>query len=107
MRHAWAGMIETYLREREPLAMVLVLVDAEIGPTKLDAQMLDWLRAEALPHTIVATKLDKVKSSQRPKRRKELADGCQLEPADIVWTSAAKGVGLDDLRSLVLLWLTT
>jgi GTP-binding protein len=107
MRHAWAGMIETYLRDREPLAMVLVLVDAEIGPTKLDGQMLDWLRAEALPHTIVATKLDKVKSSQRPRRRKELAAGCQLEPGDIVWTSASKGSGLDDLRSLVLLWLTT
>lgn len=105
-RHAWAGMIETYLLEREPLVMVAVLVDAEVGPTKLDAQMLDWLRAEALPHSVVATKLDKVKSSQRPKRKKELAAGCQLEVGDIIWTSTTKDIGLDALRDLVRLWLT-
>ena len=105
-RHAWAGMIERYLLEREPLAMVLVLVDAEVGPTKLDLQMLDWLRANVLPHTVIATKLDKVKSSQRPRRKKELAAGCQLEPDDIVWTSASKNIGLDQLRDLTRLWLT-
>lgn len=106
-RHAWAGMIERYLLEREPLEMVMVLVDAEVGPTKLDAQMLDWLRAEALPHSVVATKLDKVRSSQRPRRKKELAAGCQLEVGDIVWTSTTKDIGLDALRSLVKLWLST
>jgi GTP-binding protein len=107
MRRAWAGMIETYLREREPLAMVLVLVDGEVGPTKLDVQMLEWLRAEALPHTVVATKVDKVRSTQRPRRRRDLAAGCQLEPGDVVWTSAAKGIGVDELRRLVTLWLST
>ena len=100
-------MIERYLLEREPLEMVMVLVDAEVGPTKLDAQMLDWLRAETLPHSVVATKLDKVKSSQRPKRKKDLAAGCQLEVGDIVWTSTTKDIGLDALRSLVRLWLST
>jgi GTP-binding protein len=105
-RYAWAGMIEGYLLEREPLEMVLVLVDAEVGPTKLDAQMLDWLRSEALPHTVIATKLDKVKSSQRPRRKKELAAGCQLEVGDIVWTSTTKDIGLDTLRDLVRLWLS-
>jgi GTP-binding protein len=105
-RHAWAGMIERYLLEREPLAMVLVLVDAEVGPTPLDAQMLGWLREHVLPHTVVATKLDKVRSSRRPKRKQELATGCQLEVDDVVWTSASKGIGIDELRSLVRLWLT-
>lgn len=106
MRRAWAGMIERYLLERDPLAMILVLVDAEVGPTKLDVQMLDWLRANPLPHTVVATKLDKVKSSQRPRRKNELAAGCQLEPGDIVWTSTYKSLGIDQLRDLIRLWLT-
>ena len=105
-RESWGEMIERYLLEREELTMVLVLVDAEVGPTKLDAQMLDWLRAEALPHQIIATKLDKVKSNARPKRKKELAAGCQLEIDDIVWTSASKGAGIDQLRDLIRLWLT-
>jgi GTP-binding protein len=106
MRQSWGEMIERYLLEREELTMVLVLVDAEVGPTKLDAQMLEWLRAEALPHSVIATKLDKVKSNARPRRRKELASGCQLEVGDIVWTSASKGVGIDELRADIRLWLT-
>jgi len=105
-RQAWAGMIERYLLEREPLRMILVLVDAEIGPTNLDVQLLDWLRANPLPHSVIATKLDKVKSSRRPKRKQELAAGCQLEPGDIVWTSASKHLGIDELRDRIRLWLT-
>src|SRR5512140_2940257 len=44
-KSGWQRMIEDYLLEREELALVFVLVDGEIGPTKLDVQMLDWLRA--------------------------------------------------------------
>jgi GTP-binding protein len=104
-RAAWGRMIDDYLLHREQLAMVLVLVDGEIGPTKLDLQLLDWLRANTLPHSVIATKHDKVKSSQREKRKKELAAACNLEPSDVVWVSAAKGVGIDRLRDLVRLWL--
>jgi GTP-binding protein len=85
--------------------MVMVLVDGEIGPTPLDVQMLDWLRDRALPHTVVATKHDKVRASQREKRKRALAEGCRLDRGDVVWTSAAKGVGIDRLRDLLRLWL--
>jgi GTP-binding protein len=104
-RASWRGMIEGYLLGRDALAMVIVLVDGEIGPTTLDVQMLGWLRGHALPHTVVATKHDKVKASQREKRKRALAEGCDLERGDVVWTSAAKGVGIDRLRDLVRLWL--
>jgi GTP-binding protein len=104
-RASWQPMIERYLLEREALTMVLVLVDGEIGPTKLDAQMLDWLRTNALPHTVVATKHDKVRPAQRDKRKRELAALCMLEPSDVVWVSATKLTGVDRLRELVRLWL--
>jgi GTP-binding protein len=102
VKQGWQKMIEGYLLDREELANVFVLVDGEIGPTKLDVQMLDWLRANGIPHTVVATKHDKVKSAKRQTRKKDLAAGCMLEPGDIVWVSASKGVGIDTLRSLVL-----
>ncbi len=101
IRRDWPEMIEGYLLDREELAMVFVLVDGAIGPTPLDQQMLDWLRYNGIPHTVVATKADKVKSSKRPTRRKDLAAGCQLDPGDVVWVSAPKGDGIDRLRSLV------
>ena len=106
-RSQWKAMIDRYLLERAELSMVVALVDGEIGPTKLDVQLLEWLRAKALPHAVVATKHDKVKASQRSRRAKELAAGCQLAPSDIVWVSAAKGTGIDKLRGLVTLWLST
>jgi GTP-binding protein len=106
VRKDWPQMIEGYLLEREPLEMVFVLVDGEIGPTPLDVQMLDWLRENAVPHTVVATKTDKVKSSQRQRRKRELADGCRLDPGDVVSVSATKGAGLDELRALVRAHLT-
>lgn len=106
VRKDWPEMIEGYLLDREPLVMVFVLVDGEIGPTPLDTQVLDWLREEAVPHTVVATKIDKVRSSHRQRRRRELAAGCRLEPGDIVWVSAAKGINIDQLRALVVGHLT-
>jgi GTP-binding protein len=107
VRATWQPMIEGYLLERDQLEMVMVLVDGEIGPTKLDVQMLDWLRAHSIPHTVIATKHDKVKSSKRDNRKRELARGCMLEPGDVVWVSAAKNVGIDRLRDLVRSWLST
>jgi GTP-binding protein len=104
VRRGWPAMIEGYLLEREHLAMVFVLVDGEIGPTKLDTQMLDWLRYNGVPHTVVATKMDKVKSAKRATRRKELAAGCSLDLGDIVWVSSTKGDGIDTLRALVRDW---
>ena len=101
IRRDWPEMIEGYLLDREPLVMVFVLVDGEIGPTPLDRQMLAWLRENDVPHTVVATKTDKVKPAQRPRRKRELADGCDLDTGDVVWVSAAKGTNLDQLRSLV------
>ncbi len=105
VKRDWPEMIEGYLLERENLAMVFVLVDGAIGPTPLDVRMLDWLRYHGVPHTVVATKSDKVKSSKRATRRKQLAAGCQLDPGDIVWVSAPKGDGIDALRSLVRTWV--
>ncbi len=104
-REALGRLVESYLLARDELAMVAVLVDGEIGPTPLDVSMLEWLRAEALPHSVVATKDDKVKSAARERRKRDLAAGCSLERGDITWVSASKGVGIDELRDRVRLWL--
>jgi GTP-binding protein len=105
IKRDWPEMIEGYLLQRGNLSMVFVLVDGAIGPTNLDAQMLDWLRYNSIPHTVVATKFDKVKSSQRATRKKQLSAGCQLDEGDVVWVSASKGDGIDSLRALVRTWV--
>jgi GTP-binding protein len=105
-RNKWAQMIERYLDERETLDTILWLIDGEIGPTKLDLQTWDWLVELGRPMKVVATKLDKVSSTRRPKRKADLAAALGLEKGDVRWVSAAKGFGLDELRADLLDLLT-
>lgn len=104
-RAAWRRRMDAYLLRREPLVMVLALVDGEVGPTRLDVEVLAWLREHGVPFTVVATKHDKVKSSARQRRRRDLAAGCGVEPDEVVWTSAERNVGIDRLRTKVRGWL--
>jgi GTP-binding protein len=104
-RAAWRARTERYLLTRDPLVMVMLLVDGEIGPTSLDLEMLDWLRDHNLPVTVVATKHDKVKSSKRERRKRDVAEACGLERGEVVWVSATTGVNIPRLRDLVRGWL--
>jgi GTP-binding protein len=97
-RATWQEMIESYLTGRRSLRMIFVLVDAEVGPTKLDHQMVDWLRSVDLPYRIVATKADQVKPSRQLAQRRDVAADLHLLPGDIAWVSAEKGTGIPDLR---------
>jgi GTP-binding protein len=100
-RVGWHRRMERYLLEREPLVVTLLLIDGEIGPAKLDLEMLEWLRVREVPFTIVATKHDKVRSAKRQRRRRDLAAGCGVEESEVLWVSAEKGVNIDRLRTLV------
>jgi GTP-binding protein len=106
VRATWGEMIEGYLLERDGLRTVMVLVDAEVGPTPIDVNTLEWLAANDLPVKVVATKHDKVKSSRRDRRRKELAEGCGLRPQDVLWVSASTGVNIPELRNRIVEWVT-
>ena len=97
----WQAMIEGYLTGRKTLRMIYLLVDAEIGPTKLDLQVVEWLQDLQLPTRIVATKADQVKPSRALTRRKELAGALGLHAQDIAWVSAEKGTGIQELRQEV------
>ena len=94
-------MIENYLTQREQLVMVVALVDGEIGPVKLDVQLLEWLGSVGVPHAVVATKGDRLKSSALGRRRVEVAEGCGLPVNDVRWVSATSGKGVDGMRTWV------
>lgn len=98
-RSGWGAMIETYLTCRPTLRMVFALIDAKVGPTPLDRDMLGWLEAKKLPWRVVATKADQVKASRSSVRRQEVAHALGLQPQDIAWVSADKGYGLRELRA--------
>ncbi|MCR4294307.1 MAG: ribosome biogenesis GTP-binding protein YihA/YsxC, partial [Elusimicrobia bacterium] len=98
-REGWGAMIEGYLMGSKTLAAIFVLVDAKLGPTKLDVEMLNWLQAERLPLRVVATKVDQVKSSRAFVRRREVAQLVGLTPEALAWVSSQEGTGVGELRN--------
>jgi GTP-binding protein len=101
-RNKWAAMIEKYLDQRDTLDTILWLIDGEIGPTRLDLQTWEWLVELGRPIRVVATKMDKVSSTRRPKRKADLAAALHLEKGDVRWVSAAKGLGIEELRADII-----
>ena len=97
----WNSMAAGYLAHREPLRGVLHLIDSAIGPTSLDLQTVEWLDSLDLPVTYVATKADKVRPSRRGARKAELAAKLGADRGTVQWTSATKGTGITELRTLV------
>lgn len=104
-RASWGPMIEGYLRGRDSLRMAFILIDAKVGPTKLDLQMLKWLEAERVPWRAVATKADQVGGSRGATRRRDVAHAAGLEPEHLAWVSADNGRGVSELRAEVALLL--
>jgi len=68
-------LIENYLKERDTLKGVFLLVDSRVGPTEKDRQMKDWLDFFGIPYVVVATKVDKLKSSEKQKLKKKIEEG--------------------------------
>lgn len=64
MTSEWPSFIEPYLRERENLALIIVLVDTNIAPQERDKQLVEWLRHFNRPFLIVGTKSDRVSGNQ-------------------------------------------
>ncbi len=105
-RAKWGKMIEKFLSNRDSIKAVVLLVDIRIGPTKDDIQMFEWIKASGLDAIVVATKLDKIKRSQKDKQMKLVREGLGIKAGDsdhvkiIPYSSLSKD-GRDDLLSII------
>ena len=66
----WGQMIERYLHSSKQLKVVFLLVDIRHEPGANDVVMYDWIVANGFEPVIIATKLDKIKRSQKDKQLK-------------------------------------
>ena len=95
----WQHMIEYYISGRPSLETVFVLMDAYVGATKLDRQMLAWLGSIGVPYRVVANKIDRIPQPELEARRAEMGRNIEMAPEYIIWASARKGTGMDELRA--------
>ncbi len=101
-REAWGRMIENYLMNREPLKLVILLVDLRHPPTALDRSMYDWLSHYGIPLCVVGTKADKLSRSQLPKHAKQVRETLGMPKGQpLVLFSSETGAGRDELWSII------
>lgn len=103
-RRQWEQMIENYLRKRENLVNVFVLIDSRHTPQKLDLDFIDQLGEWQVPFNLVFTKADKntqVETSRNVKAfLNRLRENWEFLPAHFV-TSTAKKTGRDAILSFI------
>ena len=103
-RNRWEQMIENYLRKRENLTIVFVLIDARHTPQKIDLEFLDQLRTWQVPFCLVFTKADKVNQRTVNKNVKDFLEAMkktwQFLPQHFV-SSAVKRSGKEKILSFI------
>jgi GTP-binding protein len=101
-RAAWRPLIEGYLRGSPQLRGVVQLLDARHEPSEDDLAMLDFLAALETPTLVVATKIDKVKASEREERIAALSRAAGIGAEQVIPFSAVTGAGRDELAEAIV-----
>lgn len=103
-RRRWEQMIENYLRKRENLTMVFVLIDARHSPQKIDLDFLEHLKVWQIPFALAFTKADKENQRTVSKNVKDFLEAMkqtwQFLPQHFV-TSAVKKTGKKKILDLI------
>lgn len=96
----WSGLTDAYFtgnRNIDLLKCVIQLIDAKVGPTKDDIQMIDYLKEVGIPYIIVYTKIDKLNATGR-NALAETLDSTEGALCKIMFSSETKA-GREELLS--------
>jgi GTP-binding protein len=96
-RDTWVGMIESYLREREPLRAVVLIVDGRHEPQPSDHEALAFLRSTGRPVVVAVTKMDKLARNRRLPALHAAERDLGLPKGAAIPFSAVEGTGSDAL----------
>ena len=86
IRSQWEGLLAPYLRYREPLVGLVLIMDSRHPLTELDLQMLDWFAQTGKPIHILLSKADKLTRQEQALAMRnvreamaEIGDSCSLQ----------------------------
>lgn len=100
----WTKLIHDYLRGRQNLARVYLLIDARHGLKEVDTDVLETLDKAAVSYQIVLTKADEVKKADIPGLIERTSAAIIRRPAafpEVLLTSSRDGDGIAELRASI------
>jgi GTP-binding protein len=101
VRRQWGPMIETYLKGRETLEAVVLILDIRRTPGIEEKNFIDWLAIYRRTAILVVTKADKLSASNRKKRRQAIATALDMDPSALTLFSAKTRLGKPEVWSAI------
>ena len=90
-------MIEDYLKSRESLKCVFLLIDYRHKPTKDDVMMYEFVKHHNVPVIVVATKEDKLKRNDLKKNEQLIKNTLGFHKEDkFIRFSSLKKIGIEE-----------
>ena len=103
LKNKFGIIIEDYLKERDNLKQVFMLVDFRHKPTEDDVLMYNYLKYYNIPVTIIATKTDKVSRNSYDKNIKIIKETLNLiDTDDLILFSVISKTGKIDVHDKIL-----
>lgn len=105
-RKTWDRLILDYLRGRQNLKRIFLLIDSRHGIKDNDEQIMQILDDSAVVYQIVLTKSDKIKSTAEVVKQTEerIAQHTAAFPSIII-TSSENGFGIKDVQAEIMTFL--
>lgn len=98
MRKNWGEMIESYLRGRPNLALVILILDIRREPNADDLSLRDWLEHYRIPYLYALTKSDKLSNNEIFRQKKMIEKTLRVsEDNKLVVFSAKTATGKEQL----------
>ncbi|HLS65758.1 MAG TPA: ribosome biogenesis GTP-binding protein YihA/YsxC [Pseudogracilibacillus sp.] len=79
----WGAMMEEYFETREPLQLVVLVIDSRHDPTQDDMRMIEYISYLNIPLLIIATKVDKLKKNARQNQLRHITSIIHDVAADV------------------------
>lgn len=93
----WSSFIESYLREREPLKLLLLIVDVRRKMEEEERMIVQLGEALSLPILLILNKCDKMNQSELNQAKLAFAQ----EQHDMLFVSCRTGRGIDAVRKAI------
>jgi GTP-binding protein len=98
MKESWRPMIETYLRERTNLRLVIIIADIRRDITDEERLLIDWLTLYGRSVILVLSKIDKLSRNEQFIRLKHVRGSLNSLPLEDIFPYSAKtGEGKDKI----------
>ena len=101
VKRQWGPMIETYLKGRDSLKGVVLILDIRRTPGLEEKNFIDWLTLYRRAAILVVTKADKLSAMNRKKQRQAIAAALDKAPSDLILFSAKTRLGKAEVWSAI------